>query len=279
MPILAGCLMPHPPIMVPEVGRDEVLKVSKTLDAARRIGKEVQTLSPETVILITPHGPVFRDGLCISTSKRLYGDLGNFGAPDVKLSFENDLELVEKIIEKGKEDKTSVCPFDEKMATSYGMTSCLDHGALVPLYFLRGTVSFKLVHISMGLLPYRELYQFGKIIQNVVKEMGKKVVVVASGDLSHRLIPGAPAGFHPEAEKFDRKLITYLQEFKVEEILNMDEHLIEKAGECGLRPIIIMLGSLDGFIINPEILSYEGPFGVGYCVARFEIKGGQEDER
>lgn len=274
MPILAGYLMPHPPIMLPEVGRDEVLKVSKTLDAARRIGKEVETLTPETVVLITPHGPVFRDGLCVSTSKKLYGDLRDFGVPGVRLSLKNDLELAEKLIEKGREDRISVFPFDEKMTTSYGMTSGLDHGALVPLYFLRGAVSFKLVHICMGLLPYRELYHFGRMIQDAVQEMGKKVVVVASGDLSHRLIPGAPAGFHPEAEKFDRKLITYLKEFEVEKILNMDEHLIEKAGECGFRPIIIMLGSLDGFSINPEILSYEGPFGVGYCVARFEIKGG-----
>ena len=36
---------------------------------------------------------------------------------------------------------------------------------------------------------------------------------------------------------------------------------------------MILAGFLDGFKIKPEVLSYEGPFGVGYCNAKFSVEG------
>jgi AmmeMemoRadiSam system protein A len=50
----------------------------------------------------------------------------------------------------------------------------------------------------------------------------------------------------------------------------MDKNLIENAGECGLRPIIMVMGALDGKQARSEVLSYEAPFGVGYCVCYIE---------
>ena len=59
----------------------------------------------------------------------------------------------------------------------------------------------------------------------------------------------------------------YLENYQVEKILTMDPDLVQAAGECGLRSIAVLLGCLDGEAVQTEILSYEGPFGVGYPVA------------
>ena len=57
-------------------------------------------------------------------------------------------------------------------------------------------------------------------------------------------------------------------------ILNMGEELVEEAGECGFRSIIILLGALSNLqqtTYNLQLLSYEGPFGVGYLIANVKI--------
>jgi aromatic ring-opening dioxygenase LigB subunit len=90
---------------------------------------------------------------------------------------------------------------------------------------------------------------------------------VASGDLSHRLKPGAPAGFNPRGAEYDQLLVKLLRDGRVEDILDFDLRLVEEAGECGLRSFVIALGMLDGETFKTEIISYEGPFGVGYLVA------------
>jgi len=130
------------------------------------------------------------------------------------------------------------------------------------------------MHITISLDSYRDLYQFGRIIMKAIKKRGVPVAVIASGDLSHRLKPGAPAGFNPRGKEFDEKLTEYISKYQVEEILKMDEDLVTSAGECGLRSIIVLLGSLSDKRFKPEVLSYEGPFGVGYLVSLFKQEEG-----
>ena len=91
------------------------------------------------------------------------------------------------------------------------------------------------------------------------------------GDLSHRLIH-APAGYEPLGTEFDRKLVDVVSRLDAQAVLDLDPNLIERAGECGLRSITILLGALQGLAVKPQVLSYEGPFGVGYMVASFSIK-------
>ena len=135
---------------------------------------------------------------------------------------------------------------DKRNVLRYGAGSRLDHGVLVPLYYLKKHgFSKPVVVVNIGFLRYSDLYRFGRIITQSASELGKKVGVLASGDLSHRLQPGAPAGYNPMGRIFDETLMEYLDRFSVEDILTMPSDLIQDAGECGLRPICIMLGTLD----------------------------------
>jgi len=192
----------------------------------------------------------------------------SWGARGPDYHFDNDLEAVAALEEEARAAKVPLRSIGDR---SYD----LDHGVLVPIHFLaKGMGGAKMVPLTFSLLPLDVHFAFGQAIRRVADKIGRRVAIVASGDLSHRLIPAAPAGFHPDGEVFDKKLVQYIEDYTVKGIMTMDEDLIDHAGECGLRSIVILLGALDGLAVKSEVLSYEGPFGVGYCVASFEVESG-----
>ncbi len=278
---LVGCaLMPHPPIMVPEVGGTELAKIQATVRAAQEAAEALAAKNPQTVIVITPHGPVFGDAVSISVHPRLKGSLAAFGVPEVALGFETDGLLVRYILRKAERLGINVIELTDEVAKTHRFSLQLDHGALIPLYYLhKAGFRGQLVHIAMGMIPYEEMYTMGKAVQAAIGMVDKRVAVIASGDLSHRLTPDAPAGYNPRAAEFDRQVVAAVGGLDVKALLNMDETLIEAAGECGLRPIFFLLGVLGGLEAKGRVLSYEGPFGVGYAIALFGTEEAQDDGR
>lgn len=272
---LVGCaLMPHPPIMVPEVGKNELEHVKDTVSAVTQAAELLKEGNPQTVVIITPHGPVFEDSVTVSIHPRLRGNMAQFGAPDVTLGFETDNLLIRHITRSCERLGVNLQELTDDIAKNNRVTLRLDHGAFVPLYYL-SKAGFKgqIVHLTMGMLPYEEMYTFGKAVQAAIGNMDKRVAVIASGDLSHRLTPDAPAGYSPKGTEFDRQVVEALKRIDVKALLNMDRNLIAEAGECGLRPIFFLLGVMGGLDAETILSSYEGPFGVGYAVTLYKIKG------
>lgn len=256
--ICFAVVTPHPPIIIPGIGRAEDLEsVKNTILAMDCLSQELEKSKPDTIIIISPHAPIRLDSFGINSVKNLKGDLTAFGLND-EFIFENDLEIAEEI----RKDSTS------KKIDAQFFKSELDHGALVPLYYLMENINARLVHLSFSGLDFKTHYQYGEIIGQVLSDNSKKVAVIASGDLSHRLIPGAPAGYSPKGKEFDQKLIECLKEKKEKDILNFDRDFVEEAGECGLRSIIMLLGIVKSKDYHFKLFSYEGPFGVGYMVGR-----------
>ena len=264
-------LVPHPPIIVPEIGQGEEKKAQKTIEAMEEIAGDIAEKKPDIIIVITPHGPLFRDAVAVSAGREFKGDFGGFGQPGVSLSFNGSYDMAFDIMEEAAREDIPVIAVDDNTRRKYGISEGLDHGALVPLYYInRSYQGFGLVHITYGLLSPEQLYSFGKCIRRVVEKRKKHASIVCSGDLSHRLIRGAPAGYSKKGAVFDQSLVESLRKMDVDRILNMDPQLLEEAGECGYRSVVIMLGVLDGYSVESRILSYEGPYGVGYCVASFD---------
>lgn len=271
--IAGAFIFPHPPIMVEEVGKSESQKVSKSINSALEASGRIACAEPDTIVIITPHGTLLRDAMTISSDERLEGNLARFGAAGVKLSFDNDLELVDKIMEQADKKGTYCIPMHEDVKKTYGIGAGLDHGAVVPLYFVNKKYKgFKLVHITYSLLPRDWHYKLGVAIRDAATELDRRVVVIASGDLSHRLKPDAPAGFNPQGAEYDREFIELIKVGNVNEFLSMSADLLESAGECAYNSAVVLMGCLDGCSIKGDVLSYEGPFGVGYCIA--ELKAG-----
>jgi aromatic ring-opening dioxygenase LigB subunit len=261
-----GVLAPHPPLLIPDIGLRHLRQVKATDEAMRAMADRVVADRPEGVVVISPHSPLLRDAVAINFTPRLSGGFEAFGS-DERLDFSNDLHLAEAIAREIEADGVGVVRLSPEMLGG-GRRLELDHGVLVPMHYLhRAGYEGPIVAMSMALLPVDRLYAVGKAIQRAVGDDDRRVVVLASGDLSHRLTPDAPAGFDPQGATFDHQLIELLKAGDVAGIMGMDEDLCEAAGECGYRSIIMMLGALDGSEAKPQVLSYEGPFGVGYGVA------------
>lgn len=272
---LVGCaLMPHPPIMIPEVGKSELEKIKKTTDAVSLVSQIFKQNNPETVVIITPHGTSSKDAVTISVHPRLRGSFSSFGAPEVTLGFETDGQLIKLIVRHSSRLGINLIEMTEAIAKNHRLSLELDHGALVPLYYLN-KAGFKgqIVHLCGGMLSYEEMYTFGKAVQIAIETTDKKVAVIASGDLSHRLIPEAPAGFHRLGAEFDAKLMEAMKNIDVKSLFNMEKELVECAGECGLRPAFFLMGVMGGLEAEVGVVSYEGPFGVGYGVVSYTING------
>lgn len=274
MSVVFGGICPHPPIMVPEVGREQAGEVASSQEAMRELSGRLKESGAEVMVMISPHAPVFRDAVAINIQPRLKGSLRQFGAAAVNFTLENDPALADEIAAQAEGAGIPVVRLDENTLRRYQAGLELDHGFLVPLSFiLRGGVELPFVPVSMGFLPPDRLYAFGAAVQKAAGRLNKKVAVLASSDLSHRLTRDAPAGYDPRGEEFDREMVALVKKADSEGILRLDEELVERAGECGLRPIMMLFGALDGLGVQAEVLSYEGPFGVGYLVATLIPRG------
>jgi MEMO1 family protein len=263
--IVFGCITPHPPLIVPEVGKGGEHGISATTKAMEKLADKVAANHPDVALIISPHGKSTTEAMGILTTPSSSGDMHSWGATSPGQEYRNDLELVRLI---QTETKKSHIPLNPLENDSYD----LDWGVMVPMHFLnRALKNIPLVPLTFSWLPLKTHFAFGNAIGKAAERSGKRVIIIASGDLSHRLIPGAPAGYDPGGKKFDEQLVKAISDGDTSKILNFDPELVERAGECGLRSIIILMGALEGLTVKPEVLSYEGPFGVGYMVASLEI--------
>lgn len=270
-------LLPHPPIAVKEVGRNETERISATVRAIESMAEEIRAADPDVVVAITPHGHVFSDAVTITALDKLAGDLADFGAPQVKIEFKLDREAANAIVQRCQENALSCAMLDRELLKHLGRSDKLDHGLVVPLSFLvKAGWQKKLVPVNTALFPYEELYNFGIIMSAALNDLDRKWVLLISGDMSHSLLPGAPGGYSPQGARFDEIIRQSLREGDVKRIFNIDRELIHDAAECGLRPLIMGLGALDGYEIGAEEFSYEGTFGVGYLIVK--LQPGQKND-
>ncbi len=267
-------LAPHPPLLVPAVGSRDLGAVRATVDAMGRLGAAVKEAAPDVIVIVSPHAPLFEDVIAILADDPLSGDFSDFMAPEAAYSFRNDLDLARKISSHARKMGIETALLDSGSKRAYRVQAELDHGVLVPMHYLaEAGVDAPLVVMGMALLPREKLYSFGRAIAEAARDLGRRAAVIASGDLSHRLARGAPAGHDPAGRQFDERLVELMRAGDVEGVLGLDSWLVEAAGECGYRSLLMALGSLDEYAFEPEVLSYEGPFGVGYAVAIFRPVG------
>ncbi len=264
-------LMPHPPIIIPDIGRGEEKKIEKTTLACNEIGREIADIKPETIIVITPHATMFSDAIAVSNEERICGDLSQFRCTNIKMDISIDKEFN---IQLGTACHIEGIPsvlVDTKLLNRYNVNYELDHGTMIPLYFVnKYYTDYKLVHITYSMIGDINLYKFGMEIKNVAEKLNRKTVVIASGDLSHKLKTEGPYSYSPYGEKFDRELLENLEKGDVIGAFNLNKIMVNEAGQCGLNSVYILLGVMDGKEIKGELLSYEGTFGVGYGVMKLK---------
>jgi MEMO1 family protein len=253
-------IAPHPPIMVPEVGRESIAGVRHSIEAMAQLTERLVASGAETVILISPHAPLEIDSFVAYEGPEVFGDFANFHAPETSVSAPVDEELLKAITASAANEnyRVSTLPDTE-----------LDHGTAVPLYFLlRNGWQGKVIALGYSFLSNDDHIRFGRCIKSAVDSVGRPVAFIASGDLSHRLAPHAPAGFNPNAHVFDERVVAALHANDPQAIVEIDYNLRKIAGECGYRSMLVAIGASTGLPLSCEVMNYEAPFGVGYLVAQ-----------
>ncbi|MDR2712410.1 MAG: AmmeMemoRadiSam system protein A [Clostridiales bacterium] len=262
MTIIKAYAYPHPPLAVPAVGRGEEEKIAITLAAFEETAAEIARLAPETIIFITPHNTLYADYFIISPGEKAKGSLSRFGAPDVKFKVSYDKELAEEIGRLARGNGIPAGPRGEKEAS-------LDHGVMVPMWYIdRFYQDYEVIRISLSGREPAEHYRLGQSIASAAEKTGRRTVLVASGDLSHKL-PGSTYGFAPEGRDFDRIITDAFSSGDFMPLFSISEDLRERAGECGYNSFMILAGCFDRRKVESKLYSYEGPFGIGYAVAGF----------
>lgn len=268
MGIEAAYAVPHPPLIVPAVGRGEEREISDTIAAFEDVARRVAERAPDTIVITSPHAPAFRDGFFVSQTDTESGSMASFGQPQEALSVEVDQPFT-RILADSMEEHDLLCAparpgFDQ-----------IDHGAYVPLHFLNNALDLsrvRVVRLGLSGLPAEDHRLLGELIANAANELDRKCVLIASGDWSHKLKPDGPYGFAPEGPEFDQALAAIFSSGDLNKLFDMNDAMCEGAAECGLRSFQIMAGALEGQAFTSQLLSYEGPFGVGYGIAAFEVE-------
>ena len=273
MPIVAAYMVPHPPMIVPEVGRGSERQIEKTIGAYERIAKEIAALKPETIIISSPHATMYADYFHISPGRTASGSFASFHAPQVRFQAEYDEPLV-KAIERIAEVRRFPA------GTQGQREPALDHGTMVPLYFIRQFYSdYRLVRVGLSGLPLEDHYRLGRMIQQAAEETGRRAVYIASGDLSHKLQSYGPYGFAPEGPVYDARIMDVCGRAAFGELFDFSEAFCERAAECGHRSFVMMAGALDGMAVSSEALSHEDVTGVGYGICSFHPREKDEARR
>jgi AmmeMemoRadiSam system protein A/AmmeMemoRadiSam system protein B len=273
MGIIAGFMVPHPPMIVPAVGRGSEAQVEETARAYEKVADEIAALCPETIVITSPHSIMYADYFHLSPGSCASGSFAAFRAPSVSFDEVYDEELVSEICRLADEEEFPAGTLGERDAS-------LDHGTMVPLWFIRNRYKEgKIVRIGLSGLPLVDHYRLGQLIKQAAENTGRRVVMIASGDLSHKLKEYGPYGYVPEGPEYDERIMDVMGRAAFGELFGFDESFCDRAAECGHRSFVIMAGAFDGTAVTAERLSHQDITGVGYGICTFYPEGPDDSRR
>ena len=278
MGIVGAFVVPHPPIIVPAVGKGRQVEIQATIDAYRQVAREIVELAPETIVLSSPHAPLFMDAFHITTASHLAGDLRDFAPGEEGMDAECDFMYACELVGRASRARLSMVG-----SARYG--GPMDHGTYIPLWFVREAVReqggtydataqlpYRIVRVALPGLDSEKHRTLGKCIAEQAEAIDRRTVYIASGDLSHKLKADGPYGFAKEGPVFDEAICDILHTGEFERFFEFDPPFADAAAECGLRSFQIMAGALEGRTYTSELLSHEGTFGVGYGVGAIRLE-------
>lgn len=250
----AAVLMCHAPIVIPAIGGSRGGECQATTRAMADAAEALVASGAETVVVLSPHLPRREQGYGWAEGSVLRGDFADFSHPGLAVSFP---------AAEGRPDGVHPVP-----------GRALDHGSTVPLWFL-AQAGFQ-GRVQVFGFPWRpdpaENQAFGRELRKLRSKAGESWALLASGDMSHALKPGGPAGFHPRAAEFEGAVRRAVATGELEGLSELPPELRRLAAEDVIDSLQVAAGALGGHLEAPRVLSYEAPFGVGYLVAL--LRGG-----
>ncbi|MBI1908514.1 AmmeMemoRadiSam system protein B [Candidatus Uhrbacteria bacterium] len=254
---------PHTPLLLPTVGKHTLESLVATRGAMDHLAGELYAAHPETILVLSGHGPQCPEAFSANLHDPYRADLTAFGDLTTQEAFHPDLTLLDALQRRLRRADVPFALFSEEQ---------LDAGSTVPLLILAEHLpQARIVPFFPGDVPPKAHFECGRLLKDVVAASPRRIAVIACGDLSHALSKGAPAGLRKEGALFDAAAREAVHTLSPSRLLNVEPKIVSRAVECGYRPLLLLLGLLDGMAAEPEELSYEAPFGVGHLVAHFHL--------
>lgn len=267
MATVGAIMVPHPPLIVPAVGKGQEAVIEETTIAYKKAAEFVRDLAPDTIVLSSPHAVMYSDYFHISPGKSARGSLRSFGALGTTIEVMYDSELVTKIMRIADERNFPAGTMGEK-------DPALDHGTVVPLTFINEVYpNYRFVRIGLSGLSYADHYRLGQMVKEAAEALNRRVVYVASGDLSHKLQEEGPYGFDESGPVYDERIMDVMGRAAFDELFDFTDDLCDRAAECGHRSFVMMAGALDACALSAERLSHQDVTGVGYGICTYLVTG------
>ncbi len=269
MPLVAAGLFPHPPVMIPEIGEEKANQIKTTMEAVKKAMSLIMEEKPDTVVILSPHNICFSDGPTLLLGQELSGDMGAFGHPELSLSFSIDTNLLRHIAKKAAL-LTHVHSLDRAAAAQYKKSLQIDWGSFVPLYYLKQAgFDGKIIFLTPDYAKRERTYALGNIVSSVAQKTKRRVAVIATGDLSHKLTKDASHGYTPKGAEYDAIVMKALERRDKLALDALPTPYVAEIDTCGLPSLYFLFGALGNRPAELSVLSHEGPFGVGYGVALY----------
>ncbi len=257
MSIVYAAVVPHSPLLVPAIAQEHARLLDQTGRAVETIAAELYACQPETIILLTPHGPSIEGAVVIHVADRFQGDLKEFGDLNTLVTAEAAWDLAQQVKHVAEERQ-----LDVRLQTG----DQLDYGATVPLLrLLPSQPKTKLLPITVTGFPLDRLVGLAAVLRDVLTQSRQRCALIASADLLRRQ-PTDPPENAQRPQSAERTLSSA--------ITQVDPTQIPAAGEpefCGRQPILLLLLTLRGLAMTGTILSFEAPLGVGLLTANFRL--------
>lgn len=260
--LLSAYIVPHPPIVLPEIGQSLHKQIQATYESYEKIARQIASLSPDTIVIISSHAPAYVDTIAISSGVGASGNLARYHHPELTYDVTYDQAMIKEICALAKRNHIPA-------GTKKGMDASLDHGTMIPLAFLQQYINVPIVRIAISACSPKQHERLGQCITAASEELERKIVVIASGDLSHRLSKESPYGYHVQGPRFDQELLEAFAHHDMDWVLHVDESLAIDSGQCGLPTFQILCGVLRDQELCYTCYSYEHPFGIGYACCGF----------
>ena len=259
-PPRAAVLMCHAPVVIPTIGKGRARDCAATTEAMRTAARAVVRSGAGTAVVVSPHTPRHQQAFGFVTGTTLTGNFLTFGIQGLEAAFPGAPAVGTAAMHHAERSGLPLAPL--RLQT-------LDHGVLVPLWFLE-EAGFK-GDVAVFGFPWEsgpgDAVRFGQVLADAMGELGRPWALVASGDMSHALKEGAPAGLHPRAHLFDEAVVACVREARIGDVAAIPSDLRSLAAEDVVESLETAEGILGSATPGLRFLSYEAPFGVGYLVA------------
>ena len=258
MPIVGTFITAHAPGMTgyPEAASEQ--QRNKVFAAFEELRLRVEKLKPDLMVGISnDHFSVFFDPMpafCIATGPRFHGPNPDFehimGLPCQE--YMGHPEYAMALLEKS---------YDSGFDPAFSRAELLFEDQFpIPLHFLNRerTIPIVPVYVNCTLVPLPPLtrcFELGSVLKSIAEERPERILVLASGGLSHFVGTVEEGSIDYE---FESRVLGAMTEGCLKDVLNLDQSEISQAGN-GAHEI---RNWLVGFGANPtgsrlEILAHE----------------------